>query len=191
MAVPESVSVRMYVTFSVRVTVDPDFGVELFTTLSTTTGFVTLEEQASPVHVWPVTVVMEAVFVTDVLSVELTVTENVTVTECCGARDTVIWTVVPVAFAVQVSGGAVTWPQTGGLEVVAVTLLGRGSVTVAVPADAPVLVTLTVYVIVDPGVTATPVPGTSVFRTVNVAGPMMVTHSDATPSPEVLSLDDV
>ena len=51
-------------------TIDPDGGVELFTTLRTTTGFVTVDEQCGAVH-GPV--VMVAVLTTVAVSVDLTV----------------------------------------------------------------------------------------------------------------------
>ena len=69
-AVPESVRVNVYVTRVDLGTMDLDGGVELFTTLSTTTGFVTVDEQFGDVH-WPVVIV--AVLTTVAVSVGLTV----------------------------------------------------------------------------------------------------------------------
>jgi hypothetical protein len=68
-AVPESVKVNVYVTFVSRGTIDPDGGVELFTTLRTTTGFVTVEEQCADAH-GPVVIV--AVLTIVLVSVALT-----------------------------------------------------------------------------------------------------------------------
>jgi hypothetical protein len=118
-------------------TVDPDGGVELFTTLRTTTGFVTVDEQCGDVH-GPVVIV--AVFTTVVVSVGFTTASNVAFAESPLASVTLMTSVVPVTLTEQVSPLA-TVAQAGVLD--SVTLPGSGSVTVALPEAVPTLSTRT------------------------------------------------
>lgn len=117
-------------------TVDPEGGVELFRTVRAITELVVLDEQCDPVHVWPVTVVMVAVFTIAVVAEESTVTANVTVTESPGASATVMTIVFPVAVVLTLTeqvSDPVAVPQTG--VVLRATFDGSGSVTTAVPDD--------------------------------------------------------
>ena len=124
-------------TFVPLGTVEPDGGVELFTTLRTTTGFVTVDEQCGDVQ-GPVVIV--AVLTTVVVSVDFTTASNVAFAESPLARCTLIVSVVPVTFTEQVSP-LVTVAHAGVPE--SVTLPGSGSETVAVPAAVPTLSTRT------------------------------------------------
>lgn len=124
-------------TFVPLGTVEPDGGVELFTTLSTTTGFVTVDEQCGDVQ-GPVVIV--AVLTTVVVSVGFTTASNVAFAESPLASVTVITSVVPVTLTKHVSPVA-TVAQTG--VPASVTLPGRGSVTVALPEAVPTLSTRT------------------------------------------------
>lgn len=118
-------------------TVEPDGGVELFTTLSTTTGFVTVDEQWGDVQ-GPVVIV--AVLTTVVVSVGFTTASKVAFAESPLARCTFIVTVEPLTVTEHVSPEA-TVAQVGVPE--SMTLPGRGSVTVAVPDAVPTLSTTT------------------------------------------------
>ena len=119
-------------------TIDPGAGVELFTTLSTTSGFVTVEEQFGDVQ-GPVVIV--AVLTTVVVSVDFTSASNVAFAESPLARCTLIVSVVPLTVTEHVSP-LVTVAHVGVPE--SVTFDGRGSVIVAVPAADPTLSTRTV-----------------------------------------------
>ena len=120
-----------------RGTTEPPTGTELFTTLRTTTGFVTVEEHWVVVQAPSV---MVAVFVTVVESVGLTTAPNVAVAESPLASVTVMTSFEPVTFTVHVSG-EVTVVQVGVPE--SVTFDGSGSVTVAGPEAVPVFFTTT------------------------------------------------
>lgn len=136
-AVPESMSVRVYVTSLVRGTTDVDAGSELLATLNTTTGFVTDDEQL-PAHV---PLVMVAVFVTVVVSVDATTASKTALAESPLASVVDITSVEPVTSTEHVS------PATTVSQVAVPasdTFEGSGSVTVAVPDAEPVFVTTTV-----------------------------------------------
>ena len=116
-------------------TTEPDEGVEDLTTLKTTTGFVTDDVHAVVVQL-PLVIV--AVLVTLVVSLEATVASTLTFAESPAARPTVIVRVEPVTETAQVSPVA-TVEHAGVPE--RVTFVGKESETVAVPDAVPVLVT--------------------------------------------------
>ena len=124
-------------TFVPLGTIEPDGGSELFTTLRTTTGFVTVDEQCGAVH-GPVVIV--AVFTTVVVSVGFTTASKVAFAESPLASVTVMTSVVPVTLTEHVSPEA-TVAHAGVPE--SVTLVGRGSLTVALPEAVPTLSTRT------------------------------------------------
>lgn len=142
-------------------TSEPAVGVEVFTTFSTTTELVTVDEQCV-VH-GPVVIVAE--FTTVVASVLFTTASKATFAESPRARESVSTSVVPVTLTVQESPVA-TVLQVGVPD--SVTLDGSASLTVAVPDAVPTFFTSSVYPIVDPGTTGLPAPGVSDFVTVKL-----------------------
>jgi hypothetical protein len=126
------------VTLVVRGTTERGLGVEDLTTLRTTTGLVTEEVHCVPVQ-GPVVIV--AVFVTLVVSVEVTTASKVAFAESPAARWTFIVSVEPLAATAQVSPVATV--AHAGVPA-SVTFDGSGSLTVAVPAVPPTFSTLSV-----------------------------------------------
>src|SRR5579862_267461 len=152
-----------------RATATPVPGVSSFFTVMFGTGFVTVLVVQCGVVGQPGPVKL-AWLNTVVVSVPLTVTENVT---------SIVWPAgtVTVNFSGVTPDVTVHAPVAGSVAAVGhladvatkVVFDGTVSVIVSVPFVVPLLVTARVYLIVPPGFTATPVPGVSSFVTVIVA----------------------